>query len=84
MDLPSLEEYMGFLIAPLLRSWAAPDILRTQDSLGILLVIHVDKADLAYLIGSQGKTIAALRVLARAYGSRNRLPVSLKILEKRV
>ena len=84
MDLPSLEEYMGFLIAPLLRSWIAPDILKVQDSLGILLIIHVDKLDLAYLIWSQGKTIAALRVLARAYGSRQRLSVSLKILEKRV
>ncbi|MFO0763614.1 MAG: KH domain-containing protein [Candidatus Gracilibacteria bacterium] len=84
MDLPSLEEYMGSLIAPLLRSGVTPDILQTQDSLGILLIIHVDKTDLAYLIGSQGKTIAALRVMARAYGSRNRLPVSLKILEKRV
>lgn len=52
--------------------------------MGVLLVLLVHPRDFALLIGTQGKTIQALRTLLRILGSQYEISVSLKILKNSV
>lgn len=52
--------------------------------MGILLVVLVHPQDVGILIGSQGKTIQALRTLLRVLGAQRHVSVSLKILKNSV
>lgn len=42
-------------------------IERIEDARGTLLRIHVSKSDMPRIIGKQGQTIAALRLLMKLY-----------------
>lgn len=56
-------------------------IEQTEDSLGTLLSIKVNESDMGKLIGKNGQTISALRLLVRAMGARNGQKINLKVLE---
>ncbi|MBT3864951.1 KH domain-containing protein [Candidatus Peregrinibacteria bacterium] len=54
---------------------------RTVDDLGVLLLLKVHKDDMGKIVGKQGQTAKALRVLLRIVGSKNNERVNLKIVE---
>lgn len=53
-----------------------------EDETGLLtLTLHVDPKDMGKVIGKQGKTISALRVLARVAAIKKRVRVHLQLAE---
>lgn len=61
-----------------------PDDVRVDrivDERGVLLTLHVNAADVGYVIGKQGQTAKAIRTIAKAVGAKNDARVNLKIEE---
>lgn len=54
---------------------------RRVDEMGVLLTVSVNKQDMGRVIGRQGATSDALRLLLRIVGMREQKRVNVKILE---
>ena len=58
-------------------------ITRTTDTLGVLYTIKTNPLDSGILIGRQGATIGALRLIARIVGYKEKEKVSIKFDDPR-
>ncbi len=61
-----------------------PDDVSTErkvDERGVLITLHINQADMGYVIGRSGQTARALRTLLRIVGAKNDARVTLKIHE---
>ena len=61
-----------------------PDDVRveaTEDEMGVLLRVSVNKEDMGIVIGRQGVNAGAIKILAKLYGYCNKLRISVKIEE---
>lgn len=56
-------------------------IERTVDEMGVLLTLSVSPEDMGKIIGRQGNTAKAIRILLRVVGMKNNARVNLKINE---
>jgi uncharacterized protein len=54
---------------------------RTVDERGVLITLHVNPEDMGYVIGRQGQTARALRILLKIVGAKENARVNLKIYE---
>ena len=54
---------------------------RTVDEMGVLLTLHINQADMGYVIGKQGQTARSIRNLLKIVGAKNNARVNLKINE---
>ena len=54
---------------------------RTVDERGVLLTLHVNQEDMGYVIGRQGQTARARRILLKIVGAKDNARVNLKIYE---
>ena len=54
---------------------------RTVDEMGVLLTLHINQADMGYVIGKQGQTARSIRNLLKIVGAKNNARVNLKIHE---
>lgn len=54
---------------------------RTVDEMGVLITLHLNKADLGQVIGRQGQTAKSIRTLLRVIGAKNHARVNMKIYE---
>lgn len=54
---------------------------RQVDEMGVLVTLKVNKEDMGKIIGKDGQTAKALRILLRIIGSKNNARVNLKIVE---
>ncbi len=54
---------------------------RTVDEMGVLLTLHINQADMGYVIGKQGQTARSIRTLLKIVGAKNNARVNLKINE---
>lgn len=54
---------------------------RTVDEMGVLITLHINQEDMAYVIGRRGQTARAVRTLLRVVGAKNNARVNLKIYE---
>lgn len=76
-----IESYLANVIAPLLSKPEKAQITTTNDDMGVLLSITLDKADMGSVIGKQGETAKAIRHLMRVAGVKQNARVSVKINE---
>ncbi len=63
---------------------ANPDdvvVERKVDEMGVLVTLKVAKEDMGKVIGKNGQTAKALRILLRVIGSKHNARVNLKIIE---
>ena len=63
---------------------ANPDDVKTErtvDEMGVLITLHLNPADMGYVIGRQGQTARAIRTLLKIVGAKNNARVNLKIHE---
>lgn len=77
-------QYLNAIILPLI---AYPDnlrIVRTVDTLGILLEVILHKDDMGRVIGKNGETARAIRKIVRQYGMTNEAHIAIKINEPTV
>lgn len=54
---------------------------RTVDERGVLITLYVNQDDMGYVIGRQGQTARALRILLKIVGAKDNARVNLKIFE---
>lgn len=57
------------------------EVTRTVDEMGVLITLKVSKEDMGRIIGKNGQTAKAIRILLRVIGSKNAARVNLKIVE---
>ncbi|MBI4599206.1 KH domain-containing protein [Candidatus Uhrbacteria bacterium] len=61
-----------------------PDDVRTErtvDERGVLITLFINQEDMGYVIGRQGQTARALRILLKIVGAKKNARVNLKIYE---
>lgn len=81
MDQFKDKDFIEFIVKNIVDYPDQVVIERTIDDLGVLLTLKVAKDDMGKIIGKEGKTAKAIRVLLRLIGSKNQERVNLKILE---
>ena len=54
---------------------------RTVDERGVLITLYINQDDMGYVIGRQGQTARALRILLKTVGAKENARVNLKIFE---
>lgn len=75
------ETYLADIIRPLVSKPEAIQISQSNDEMGLLLTLVVDKNDMGSVIGKQGETAKCIRHLLRIAGVKQNARISLKINE---
>ena len=73
------ETYLKNVVKPLLEKPDDLRILRTLDSMGVLLSLECAKEDVGKIIGKEGQTAKALRTLLRILGAKINARLNLKV-----
>ncbi len=74
-------QFLEFLIKALVDHPEDVKIKRTVDEMGVLMTLDVNPDDMGKVIGRQGNTAKAIRILLRVVGMKNNARVNLKINE---
>ena len=75
------QQFVEYVVKSLVNH---PDDVTTDrkvDEHGVLITLHVNPEDMGYVIGKEGKTAQALRILLRTVGAKMNLKVHLRIYE---
>jgi predicted RNA-binding protein YlqC (UPF0109 family) len=76
-----MEDYLRAILEPILTRKEDLVIGRSEDTGGTLLTISVSKYDVGRIIGKQGETIKAMRLLLHVFGMQQGIKISIKVLE---
>ncbi|TAL49243.1 KH domain-containing protein [Patescibacteria group bacterium] len=74
-------QFLEYVIKALVDHPEDVRINRTVDEMGVLITLDVNPEDMGKVIGRQGKTAEAIRILLRVVGMKNNARVNLKINE---
>lgn len=73
--------FLEYVVKALVDNPNDVKVVRTVDEMGVLLTLDVNAADMGKIIGRQGNTAKAIRILLRVVGMKNNSRVNLKINE---
>lgn len=74
-------DFVEFIVKQLVTNTDEIEVTRAIDEMGVLITLKVAKEDMGRIIGKNGQTAKAIRVLLRIIGSKNNARVNLKIIE---
>jgi len=74
-------QFLEYVVKSLVDNPDDVKITRTVDEMGVLLSLNVNPEDMGKIIGRQGNTAKAIRILLRVVGMKNTARVNLKINE---
>lgn len=74
-------DFVEYIVKQLVSNPDDIEIARVVDEMGVLITLKVAKDDMGRIIGKNGQTAKAIRVLLRIIGSKNNARVNLKIVE---
>jgi len=74
-------DFLQFIIENLVDDKTAIQIDRTEDELGILLTLRVDKNDMWTIIWKSWNTINSIRSILRLFWMKNDKRLNLKVLD---
>ena len=75
------KSFVEFVVKQLVDDSSAVIVKRKVDDLGVFITVSVSKNDMGKLIGKNGQTVDALRVLLRVIGAKENNRVNLKVVE---
>lgn len=75
------KEFLEMVVKALVDNPQDVSIDRTVDEMGVLLTLSVNPTDMGKIIGRQGNTAKAIRILLRVVGMKHNARVNLKINE---
>lgn len=75
------QEFLELVVKSIVANPNDVKIERTLDERGVLLTLHLNQADMGYVIGKQGQTARSIRTLLKIVGAQNNARVNLKIHE---
>lgn len=73
--------FVEFIVKQMVSKPEDVEVTRSVDEMGVLITLKVAKEDMGRIIGKNGQTAKAIRVLLRVVGSKNNARVNLKIIE---
>lgn len=74
-------DFVEYLVKQIVANPDGVEVTRTVDEMGVLITLRVSKEDMGRIIGKNGQTAKAIRVLVRIIGSKNSARVNMKIIE---
>src|SRR3989338_3174089 len=74
-------QFVEYIVKQLVNDPSNVEVSRSVDELGVLITLKVSKEDMGRVIGKNGQTAKAIRILLRIIGSKNNARVNLKIVE---
>lgn len=75
------KDFVEFIVKQMVNNPDDVVVTRSVDEMGVLITLKVSKDDMGRIIGKNGQTAKAVRVLLRVVGSKNNARVNLKIVE---
>ena len=75
------QQFIDFLVKSIVNHPEDVKTERTVDERGVLITLFVNQDDMGYVIGRQGQTARALRILLKIVGAKEDARVNLKIYE---
>ncbi len=81
MDTELDQQFLEYVVRALVDHPEEVTVSRTVDEMGVLLTLTVSPEDMGKIIGKDGNTAKALRVLLRVVGMKHNARVNLKITE---
>ncbi len=75
------QHFLEFLVKSIVNKSEDVKVERTVDERGVLLTLHVNQDDMGYVIGRDGQTARALRILLKIVGAKANARVNMKIYE---
>lgn len=75
------KEFLEYIIKGIVDKPDAVEVKRSIDEMGVLLELTVDPEDMGKIIGKDGQTAKAIRILLRILGAKNDARVNMKIIE---
>jgi len=75
------QEFVEYVVKAIVNHPEDVKVERTVDDRGVLLTLHINQEDMGYVIGRQGQTARALRILLKTVGAKDDARVNLKIYE---
>ena len=75
------QQFLEFLVKSIVNHSDDVKVERTVDERGVLLTLHVNPEDMGYVIGRDGQTARALRILLKIVGAKADARVNMKIYE---
>ena len=75
------QQYVETIVKAIVANPDDVKTVRTVDEMGVLITLHLNPADMGYVIGRQGQTARAIRTLLKIVGAKNNARVNLKIHE---
>ena len=75
------QEFVEYIVKNIVGNPDDVKVERTVDEMGVLLTLHINQADMGYVIGKQGNTAWSIRTLLKIVGAKNNARVNLKIHE---
>ena len=73
--------FVEYMVKAIVNNPADVRTERTVDERGVLITLHINQADMGYVIGREGQTARSLRTLLRIVGAKENARVNLKIYE---
>jgi len=73
--------FLQFIVENIVSNKSAINITKTEDELGTLLTLSVDKEDMWSIIGKGGNNINSIRSLLRLYWVKTSKRINLKVLD---
>lgn len=75
------QEFVEYVVKSIVNHPEDVKAERTVDDRGVLITLHINQEDMGYVIGRQGQTARALRILLKTVGAKDDARVNLKIYE---
>jgi len=75
------QAFLEYVVKSLVDNTEVVQVVRSVDEMGVLLTLTVHADDMGKIIGKDGATANALRVLLHVVGMKNNARVNLKIKE---
>lgn len=74
-------DFLQFIVENIVDNKEDIQIERTEDDLGVLLTLRVNKDDMGVVIGKSGNIVSSIRSLLRIIGSKTNQRINLKVLD---
>ena len=75
------QEFVEYIVKNIVSNPGDVKVERKVDEMGVLLTLHINQADMGYVIGKGGATARSIRTLLKIVGAKNNARVNLKIYE---
>lgn len=82
MSQSSIVHFVEYVLRELCEAKDEIRVEGAEDEKGYLVTVHVAEADMGRLIGKNGQTVSAIRLLVRSMGAKDGIRSTLKVMDE--